>query len=99
MPVRGEVHSFSSALARDEIVRLLEGSTGFDAGTTHLLIEHLEGCARQKACETLPGAVPPSQKVSRRRITLSFPVHPCEFLLRAVRWGTRSEDTYRGLRR
>lgn len=96
MPVRGEIHSFGSALARDELVRLLEGSAGADFSSVQLLAEHLEACGRETAFETRPRV--PLPPPSDRRIRLSFAARLCELLRRALRGGKGSDDPYRTMR-
>lgn len=51
MHVGGEIHSFGSALARDELARLLEGASCWSAepGCVQLLFEHLETTAPDDA--------------------------------------------------
>jgi len=92
-----EIHSFGSAFAQDEPIRLLEGSAGLDVGPGHLLIEHLEGCRRDAVCEASSRSALPPATASRGRKTLSLWAHLCELLREAVRRGTGDKHTHRGL--
>ncbi len=94
MLARGEIHSFGSALAREELARLMEGGASLDFGVASPLIEHLELYAREGDVET-PS---PPRRSPERRTGLSFAAHLCQLLMRAVSRGARSACTYWGMR-
>jgi hypothetical protein len=90
-----ESHSFGSALARDELVRLMEGSASPDMGAASLWFEHLEPRGRETGSGTPARAPVPPQAPLAQRTGLSFAAHLCQRLLRSIRGDGGSGDTHR----
>lgn len=90
MHARGEIHSFGSAMARDELARLLEGaSCCADPASAQLLFEHLEAGLAAGA---------PARRTGSGRTMLSIAMKLCDLLPSVAFRGKERDDSDRRLR-